>query len=103
MEDDLDAGPIHYKLTANDQNFHLELRASENLLAPGFRIERWWKDRSIKEEYIPELHNCHYHGRLLSHPSSSAAVSLCDGMVSFSVSQMMVGHSNMGTSCTQIF
>ncbi|XP_071822540.1 A disintegrin and metalloproteinase with thrombospondin motifs 18-like isoform X2 [Apostichopus japonicus] len=81
LEDDLDAGPIHYKLTANDQNFHLELRASENLLAPGFRIERWWKDRSIKEEYIPELHNCHYHGRLLSHPSSSAAVSLCDGMV----------------------
>lgn len=81
LEDGLGPPAVHYKLTTNDQNFHLELRSNEQFLAPGFTIQRWWKDRNIKEEYIPELHNCHYHGKLLSHPSSLVAVSLCDGMV----------------------
>ncbi|XP_011676913.2 uncharacterized protein LOC105444400 [Strongylocentrotus purpuratus] len=73
---------IHLKFNAFAQEFVLELAANEELTAPGFKVQRRKDGKTTVEEYIPEMDSCHYHGRLTSHKDSSAAVSLCDGMVS---------------------
>ncbi|XP_038067052.1 A disintegrin and metalloproteinase with thrombospondin motifs 18-like [Patiria miniata] len=71
---------VHYKFSGYGQDFHLELSANEALLAPGFTVQ-WRKNGSVKpQEYIPEIDNCHYAGTLRSHPDSTVAVSLCDGL-----------------------
>lgn len=73
---------IHLKFNAFAQEFVLELAANEELTAPGFTVQRRKDGKTTVEAYIPEMDSCHYHGRLTSHKDSSAAVSLCDGMVS---------------------
>ncbi|XP_041454629.1 A disintegrin and metalloproteinase with thrombospondin motifs 16-like [Lytechinus variegatus] len=82
---------IHVKFNAFAQDFVLELVANEELTAPGFKVQRRKNGKTTVEEYIPEIDSCHYHGRLTSHKDSSAAVSLCDGMVSLVASFLQDG------------
>ena len=75
---------LNYKFNAHGQDFHLEVSPNEGLLAPGFAIQRRKNGRTLEKlEYIPELENCHYSGKAVSHGDESiVAVSICDGLVS---------------------
>ena len=78
----INASTIHLQFSAFAQDFVLELDLNDELTAPGFTVQCRKGGETTVEDYIPELHNCHYHGHLRSHMNSAAAVSLCDGMVS---------------------
>ena len=83
------AAILNYKFAAHGQDFHLEISQNEELLAPNFAIQRRKNGRTEHVEYIPELENCHYVGKSLSHPESTVAVSICDGLVSSKISKFL--------------
>jgi len=74
---------FHVKLRGHGQDFHVELQPNHRLLAPGFAIHRRWHKATKVEKYDQSRH-CHFHGKLLSHGNSSAAISTCGGLVSTS-------------------
>ncbi|XP_042565154.1 A disintegrin and metalloproteinase with thrombospondin motifs 16 [Clupea harengus] len=72
--------PVHLRLSGLSQNFHLELRLSSGLIAPGFKIQRLRRNGTASlQEYSP--HDlCFYQGILRSKVNSSVALSTCGGM-----------------------
>ncbi|XP_066289406.1 A disintegrin and metalloproteinase with thrombospondin motifs 16-like isoform X2 [Branchiostoma lanceolatum] len=70
---------FHVKLRGHGQDFHVELRPNHRLLAPGFAVHRR-RNKATKVEKYDQSKHCHFHGTLLSHGNSSAAISTCDGL-----------------------
>ncbi|CAH1270738.1 ADAMTS16 [Branchiostoma lanceolatum] len=71
---------FHVKLRGHGQDFHVELRPNHRLLAPGFAVHRR-RNKATKVEKYDQSKHCHFHGKLLSHGNSSAAISTCGGLV----------------------
>ncbi|KAI8501988.1 metalloendopeptidase, partial [Branchiostoma belcheri] len=76
-----DAGAFHVKLRGHGQDFHVVLEPNHKLLAPGFAVHRRRKNKPTEIEKYDQSRHCHFHGKLLSHgSSSSAALSTCGGL-----------------------
>ncbi|XP_033114520.1 A disintegrin and metalloproteinase with thrombospondin motifs 16-like [Anneissia japonica] len=80
LSDDGKASAVHYKVEGFGEEFHLELSINDDLVAPGFAVQRRKNGNSIMEEYIPEIENCHFSGHSRHHEGSKIAVSLCNGL-----------------------
>ncbi|XP_048118097.1 A disintegrin and metalloproteinase with thrombospondin motifs 16 [Alosa alosa] len=71
---------VHFRLSGLGQNFHLELRWSNGLIAPGFKVQRLNHNATVSlHEYSPQ-DLCFYQGTLRSEVNSSVALSTCGGM-----------------------
>jgi hypothetical protein len=65
------------------ETFKLILKQNPDLLTKDFRVQE--EEASIISDMtVPGL-NCFYQGSSAFHPNSSAAISLCDGIVSRSL------------------
>lgn len=87
---------LRIKFMAFNQEFDLILKQNDNLFSNNFFIQEedsyhndTTKNNGIKlkwNEFISEqkiqLTNCYYQGSCVLHPNSSAAISMCEGMVS---------------------
>ncbi|XP_071959244.1 A disintegrin and metalloproteinase with thrombospondin motifs 18-like isoform X2 [Antedon mediterranea] len=80
LDDIEDGGLVHFKVAGFGEEFHLELSINENLVAPGFAVQKRKNGKNVMEEYIPEIDNCHYNGNSQHHKDSKIAVSLCNGL-----------------------
>jgi hypothetical protein len=72
---------IHVNFRAFGELFKLRLRRNYRLLSPTFTITEEMMDKDVTENEVEVGSNCYYHGYSSSHPNSSAAISMCDGMV----------------------
>ncbi|XP_075068934.1 A disintegrin and metalloproteinase with thrombospondin motifs 16 [Mixophyes fleayi] len=73
-------GTVHLKIHGFGQDLHLELETSNNLLAPGFKIQTFGEGRTKFTEDYPSHNLCYYKGKLLSHENSTVALSTCNGL-----------------------
>lgn len=73
---------LHLRLKGSRHDFHMELKTSNNLVAPGFIVQTLGKGgiKSVKA-FRPEDF-CFYQGSVRSHKNSSVALSTCKGLVS---------------------
>lgn len=76
------ASTAHFRLNGLGQNFHMELRPSVGLIAPGFTIQTLGESGTEKLEDFPIVDACFYQGSLKSEVNSTVALSTCAGMVS---------------------
>lgn len=72
----------HFQLRGLGQNFHMELRPSVGLIAPGFTVQTLGKNGTEKLNTFPGEDFCFYQGSLRSKVNSTVALSTCAGMVS---------------------
>lgn len=72
--------PVHFKLSAFGQDFHMEVTLNHELFSPNFEIEI---RGNASSEFHYEIDHCHYIGQLLSAEGkrNKVAVSNCDGLV----------------------
>ncbi|KAM9487904.1 A disintegrin and metalloproteinase with thrombospondin motifs 16 isoform 2-T2 [Clarias gariepinus] len=70
----------HFRLQGLGQSFHMELRPSSGLLAPGFTVQTLGDNGTEKLETFPGEDFCFYQGSLRSNVNSTVALSTCDGM-----------------------
>ncbi|XP_068090670.1 A disintegrin and metalloproteinase with thrombospondin motifs 16 isoform X2 [Hyperolius riggenbachi] len=76
----VDRSPVHLRIHGFGQDMHLELQASDNLIAPGFKIQVFGEGQS-KSTDVYSLHDyCFYQGKLLFHENSAVALSMCNGL-----------------------
>ncbi|CAH2283748.1 A disintegrin and metallo ase with thrombospondin motifs 16 [Pelobates cultripes] len=76
----IETDPLHLNLQGLIQDFHLELKVSNHLLAPGFVIQTFGNGRTKSIEPYSSRDFCFYHGSILSHENSSVALSTCNGL-----------------------
>ncbi|XP_060725335.1 A disintegrin and metalloproteinase with thrombospondin motifs 16 [Tachysurus vachellii] len=74
------ASTAHFRLQGLGQNFHMELRPSVGLIAPGFTIQTLGENGTEKLEDFPRVDFCFYQGSLRSEVNSTVALSTCAGM-----------------------
>ncbi len=74
---------INVNFRAFGELFKLRLRRNYRLLSPTFTIREEMMDKDITDNEVQVGSNCYYHGYSSSHPNSSAAISMCEGMVSY--------------------
>ena len=82
----------HYlfvNITGFGQTFQIDLEEEKDLLAPGFKVyhrHNYIKshiDTLIRSQEKPwDETRCHFSGKVRSHRSGRAALSVCDGIVS---------------------
>lgn len=72
---------INLAFRALGQSFTLHLERNRNLFSKQFTVREELNQTRQERITSPQL-NCFYQGHLISHPNSSAAISLCNGMVS---------------------
>lgn len=73
---------LHLRLKGFRHDFHVELKASSNLMAPGFMVQTLGKGGTKSVHTFPPEDFCFYQGSLRSHKNSSVALSTCRGLVS---------------------
>lgn len=73
---------LHLRLKGFGHDFHLDLRASSNLVAPGFIVQTFGKGGTKSVQSFSPEDFCFYQGSLRSHRNSSVALSTCHGLVS---------------------
>ncbi|KAI4574359.1 hypothetical protein MJG53_020923, partial [Ovis ammon polii x Ovis aries] len=73
---------LHLRLKGFRHDFHLDLKASSKLVAPGFLIQTLGKQGTKSVQAFPPEDFCFYQGSLRSHKNSSVALSTCKGLVS---------------------
>ncbi|XP_004698457.2 A disintegrin and metalloproteinase with thrombospondin motifs 16 [Echinops telfairi] len=71
---------LHLRLRGFGQDFHMDLKASSNLVAPGFIVQTLGKGGTKSVQTIPPEDFCFYQGSLRSHKNSSVALSTCRGL-----------------------
>ncbi|KAM9680278.1 A disintegrin and metalloproteinase with thrombospondin motifs 16 [Dama dama] len=71
---------LHLRLKGFRHDFHLDLKASSKLVAPGFLIQTWGKRGTKSVQAFPPEDFCFYQGSLRSHKNSSVALSTCRGL-----------------------
>ncbi|KAK3571995.1 hypothetical protein QTP86_021348 [Hemibagrus guttatus] len=74
------ASTAHFRLHGLGQNFHMELRPSVGLVAPGFTVQTLGENGMEKLETFPREEFCFYQGSLRSKVNSTVALSTCAGM-----------------------
>lgn len=73
---------LHLRLKGFRHDFHMELKASSDLVAPGFMVQTLGKGGTKSVHTFPPEDFCFYQGSLRSHKNSSVALSTCKGLVS---------------------
>lgn len=76
---------LHLRLKGSRHDFHVDLKASSNLVAPGFVVQTLGKRGTKALHMFPPEDFCFYQGSLRSHRNSSVALSTCQGLVSTKV------------------
>jgi len=72
---------LNINFRAFGELFKLRLKRNYQLLSPTFTIREEMMDKDLVDNEVQVGSNCYYHGYSSSHPNSSAAISMCDGMV----------------------
>ena len=72
---------INVNFRAFGEVFKLRLRKNYRLLSPTFTIREEMIDKDVSDNEVQVGSDCYYQGYSTSHPNSSAAISMCDGMV----------------------
>lgn len=73
---------LHLRLKGPRHDLHLDLRATTNLVAPGFMVQTLGKGGTTSVQVLPPEEFCFYQGYLRSQGNSSVALSTCQGLVS---------------------
>lgn len=73
---------LHLRLKGFRHDFHMDLKTSRNLVAPGFIVQTLGKGGTKSVQAFPPEDFCFYQGSLRSHKNSSVALSTCKGLVS---------------------
>jgi hypothetical protein len=73
---------LHLRLKGFRHDFHLDLKAASNLVAPGFMVQTLGKRGTKSVQRLPPEDFCFYQGSLRSQKNSSVALSTCQGLVS---------------------
>lgn len=82
---------VHYKITVEGEELHLELTPNDYLFAPGLVVERRRRSTprggnatSHGDARVERItHNkCHFVGKVMGRPESTVAIATCDGLVS---------------------
>ncbi|XP_047014477.1 A disintegrin and metalloproteinase with thrombospondin motifs 16 isoform X2 [Ictalurus punctatus] len=77
----IDPAPTaHFRLRGLGQDFHMELRPSGGLVAPGFTVQTLSGNGTEKLETFPGEDFCFYQGSVRSKVNSRVALSTCAGM-----------------------
>uniref|UniRef100_A0A8D0HE83 ADAM metallopeptidase with thrombospondin type 1 motif 16 n=1 Tax=Sphenodon punctatus TaxID=8508 RepID=A0A8D0HE83_SPHPU len=76
----VDADSLHLRLHGFGQDFHMDLKASNYLIAPGFTIQTLGKRGTKSIQTYSEEEFCFYQGFLELHKKSSVALSTCRGL-----------------------
>ncbi|XP_036081427.1 A disintegrin and metalloproteinase with thrombospondin motifs 16 isoform X6 [Rousettus aegyptiacus] len=71
---------LHLRLTGFRRDFHLELEAARQLVAPGFAVHTLGKGGARSVRPLPPEDFCFYQGSLRAHENSSVALSTCEGL-----------------------
>ncbi|XP_051693000.2 A disintegrin and metalloproteinase with thrombospondin motifs 16 isoform X1 [Oryctolagus cuniculus] len=71
---------LHLRLKGFGHDLHLDLRASSNLVAPGFIVQTFGKGGTKSVQSFSPEDFCFYQGSLRSHRNSSVALSTCHGL-----------------------
>ncbi|XP_040486121.1 A disintegrin and metalloproteinase with thrombospondin motifs 16 [Ursus maritimus] len=71
---------LHLRLKGFRHDFHMELKASSDLVAPGFMVQTLGKGGTKSVHTFPPEDFCFYQGSLRSHKNSSVALSTCKGL-----------------------
>ncbi|XP_028167444.1 A disintegrin and metalloproteinase with thrombospondin motifs 7 [Ostrinia furnacalis] len=71
---------LHYNLTVDGRDLRLDLRPSVSFVGPAMIIERHRISGRTRERPKPKATACHYTGAIRGQPSSSIALSACDGL-----------------------
>ncbi|XP_053513388.1 A disintegrin and metalloproteinase with thrombospondin motifs 16 isoform X3 [Artibeus jamaicensis] len=71
---------LHLRLKGFRHDFHMELKTSSDLVAPGFVIQILGKGGVKSLQAFPPTDFCFYQGSLRSHTNSSVALSTCKGL-----------------------
>ena len=81
--------PLEVSISGSGEQFKLELWENNDLVAPGFKIyhRKTLKDSSSEHSgdhkvIENEVHGCHFTGSVKSHGNTPASISICHGMVS---------------------
>ncbi|KAM5168930.1 A disintegrin and metalloproteinase with thrombospondin motifs 16 [Callospermophilus lateralis] len=71
---------LHLRLKGSRHDFQVDLKASSNLVAPGFVVQTLGKRGTKAVQMFPPEDFCFYQGSLRSHRNSSVALSTCQGL-----------------------
>ncbi|XP_064618507.1 A disintegrin and metalloproteinase with thrombospondin motifs 12-like isoform X2 [Lineus longissimus] len=95
---------LHYKLTLNNEEIHMQVVPNHRLYGPGTVIERRkGKFQNVSDSEIRRIHDkmCYFVGEIKGHPGSKVALSTCNGLRGFIQSkhgqhfiEPVVGHTN---------
>ncbi|XP_006875027.1 PREDICTED: A disintegrin and metalloproteinase with thrombospondin motifs 16 [Chrysochloris asiatica] len=78
--DQLGTDALHLRLRGFGHDFHMDLKTSSNLVAPGFIVQTLGKGHTKSVQTMPREDFCFYQGSLRSHKNSSVALSTCQGL-----------------------
>ncbi|XP_078543742.1 A disintegrin and metalloproteinase with thrombospondin motifs 16 isoform X1 [Lissotriton helveticus] len=76
----LESYQVHFRIHGFGQDFNLELKLSDSLLAPGFLIQTLGKNQTKNIQMFPSEEFCFYQGSLRAQENSSVALSTCQGL-----------------------
>jgi hypothetical protein len=75
---------VHYGLTFDGKNHHLEMWPNNNFMSPGLVIEEWGADAALDVNKVTikpaKYSQCHYTGSVRGQNGSRLALSACDGL-----------------------
>ncbi|XP_007653712.2 A disintegrin and metalloproteinase with thrombospondin motifs 16 [Ornithorhynchus anatinus] len=71
---------LHLRLHGFGHDFHMDLKTSNSLMAPGFTVQTLGKNGTKSVHAYPPEDFCFYQGFLRSHRNSSVALSTCQGL-----------------------
>ncbi|XP_066216894.1 A disintegrin and metalloproteinase with thrombospondin motifs 16 isoform X2 [Saccopteryx leptura] len=71
---------LYLRLKGFKHDFHMELKTSSKLVAPGFIVQTLGKGGIKSVHAFPQDEFCFYQGSLRSHQNSSVALSTCEGL-----------------------
>ncbi|XP_032135029.1 A disintegrin and metalloproteinase with thrombospondin motifs 16 isoform X2 [Sapajus apella] len=74
------ADSLYLRLKGSRHDFHVDLRTSSSLVAPGFIVQTLGKRGTKSVQTLPPEDFCFYQGSLRSHRNSSVALSTCQGL-----------------------
>lgn len=78
---------VHYLIPIAGEGHHVELAPNNDIMSPSMVIETYSEEQGKGLPNIKRIRDaqCHFRGTVRGHPSSRAAISTCDGLVSFSL------------------
>lgn len=71
---------LHFKIKAFGDDFNLHLKRNDKLLAKDMRVEFLGQNGKILRK--EKVKDCFYHGHSKNHPTSKAAITTCNNLVS---------------------